>query len=251
MYSRNSFGSYYPVNSTVHRLNSVVKLINFLLAILLLTLTNSMPINVFVFALVLILALLSYVPFRYFANTFWSMRYIYIIIVFVCAYFRLNIQESLIYVLKLVSVVEYLNVFAYTTSPSESVYAIEKFLSFFNFLCLPVSKIAFKLNAMLRYIPLVLVVENKALKAQASRGIDYYHSNYFGRTNALMSLYSNIGRLTNRKNKDITFASELRLFNIKKYRTNYRTNKIGFYDVFFTLFHLILLYAYLVERGVL
>ena len=66
-----------------------------------------------------------------------------------------------------------------------------------------------------------------------------------------MSLYSNIGRLTNRKNKDIAFASELRLFNIKRYRTNYRTNKIGFYDVFFTLFHLILLYAYLVERGVL
>ena len=251
MYSRNSFGSYYPVNSTVHRLNPVVKLINFLLSILLLSLTNSMPINVFVFALVLILALLSYVPFRYFANTFWSMRYIYIIIVFVCAYFRLNIQESLIYVLKLVSIVEYLNVFAYTTSPSESAYAIEKFLSFFNFLCLPVSNIAFKLNAMLRYIPLVLVVENKALKAQASRGIDYYHSNYFGRTNALMSLYSNIGRLTNRKNKDIAFASELRLFNIKRYRTNYRTNKIGFYDVFFTLFHLILLYAYLVERGVL
>ena len=40
MYSRNSFGSYYPINSTIHRLNPVMKLINFVIAILILLLIS-------------------------------------------------------------------------------------------------------------------------------------------------------------------------------------------------------------------
>ena len=47
------------------------------------------------------------------------------------------------------------------------------------------------------------------------------------------------------------FASVLRLFHDRRKRSNYRTNKIGFYDLFFTLFHLVLIYAILVERGIL
>ena len=40
MYSRNSFGSFYPVDSSVHRLNPVVKLFNFIIAILLMILSD-------------------------------------------------------------------------------------------------------------------------------------------------------------------------------------------------------------------
>lgn len=251
MYSRNSFGSYYPVKSIIHRLNPVIKLIDFIIAVLLLIFTNSLYINIFVFALVLFMMLLSYVPFRYYLKTFWSLRYIYIFLAFLLSYLGCSMQQCLVYILKLISVVEYLNILAYTTSPSESEYGVEKFLSFFNFLFLPVSKISSKINRALRYIPLMLVVEYKTLKAQASRGIDYYHSNIFGRMNAIFNVWGNVRRLTKAKNKEIAFASELKLYNIKIYRTNYRTNRVGFYDLFFTSFHLILVYAYIVESGIL
>ena len=49
MYSRNSFGSFYPVDSSVHRLNPVVKLFNFIVAILLIILSDSLYINLFLF----------------------------------------------------------------------------------------------------------------------------------------------------------------------------------------------------------
>lgn len=251
MYSRNSFGSFYPVDSSVHRLNPVVKLFNFIIAILLMILSDSLYINLFLFSLVLCMELLSFVPFKYYFRTFWSLRYIYILIVFICAYFRLSMTEALTYVIKLITVVEYLNILAYTTSPSESAYGIEKFLSYFNFLYLPITKFAFKINKMLRYVPLMLTVEYKTLKAEASRGIDYFHSNMFGRMNAVSTIYGNILALTKRKSRDIAFASELRLYNMKRYRTNYRTNRVGFYDLFFTVFHLALVYAYLVQRGVI
>ena len=71
MYSRNSFGSYYPIDSTIHRLNPIFKLINFIIMILLMILCKSLTIHIFAFLLVLIMLLLSLVPFRYYFDTFW------------------------------------------------------------------------------------------------------------------------------------------------------------------------------------
>ena len=130
-------------------------------------------------------------------------------------------------------------------------YGIEKFLSYFNILLLPISGLAFKINSILRYVPLLLTVEHKTLKAQASRGIDYYHTNIFGRMYAVCNLYLNVHRLTRRKNREIAFSRELKLFNLRRYRTNFRTNKVGFYDIFFTAFHILLVLAYLKDKGVI
>ena len=251
MYSRNSFGSYYPIDSCIHRLNPVMKLFCFIIMVVLLILSNSIYINAFSLLLIFIMSLLSFVPFKYYFNTFWALRYIYILIAFICAYFGTTMQTCVIYLIKLVVVVEYLNILAYTTSPSESIYGIEKFLSLFNFLYLPISKLAFKINAILRYIPLLLTVEYKALKAASSRGIDYEHSNILTRYAVLLKIHSNVRRLTKYRNKETSFSSELRLYDIKQYRTNYRTNKVGFYDMFFLLLHLALIVTYLVECGII
>ena len=251
MYSRNSFGSYYPIESIIHKLNPVVKLINFIIVIILSILTNSIYINGFVFILVFIMELLSYVPFNYYFNTFWSLRYVYILIAFICAYFDLNLQTCIVYILKLVSIVEYISLLAYTTSPSESAYGIEKFLSFFNFLCLPISRFAFKINLLLRRYPMSLNIKYKTYKAIASRGMDYYNSNLLGKFVIYIKSRSHIKKIIKEKNKEVFFNQELRMFDLKKYRTNYRTNKVGFYDIFFLLFHISLVLLHLKERGIL
>lgn len=249
MYSRNSFGSYYPINSCIHKLNPVIKLFNFILTIIILIISNSFNLHIFLMMLVFVMMLLSFVPFNYYMKTFWSLRYIYILVAFICAYFSCTMQECIVYIMKLVILVEYINLLAYTTSPSESAYGIEKFLSLFNFLYLPVSKLAFKINSILRYHPLMLSVEYKTLKASSSRGIDYYHTNIIGKTYAFSKVYGNIRRLVKNKNKEISFNSELRLYDIKKYRTNYRTNKVGFFDIILLLLHIILIYAHLTSIG--
>ena len=179
MYSRNSFGSYYPVNSTIHKLNPVIKLINFIITIVLLLATSSTHITCFMLVFVIIMMMLSYVPIKYYFNTFYSLRYLYLILAFVCAYFKVSLELYLIYVAKIVILVEHLNILAYTTSPSESIYGIEKFLNVFNFLYLNVSKIAFKINSSLRYIPLYMAVKYKTLKSSSSRGITYSSINIF------------------------------------------------------------------------
>ena len=251
MYSRNSFGSYYPISSTIHKLNSIMKLINFIITILVLLLSNNLQINIFVLVLTIIMMILSYVPFKYYFNTFWSLRYIYLFLIFFLYSLGINFNDTVCYLIKLIVVIEYLNILAFTTSPSESVYCIERFLSMFNFLMLPVNKIAIKINSILRYFPLLVVVNYKTIKAQSSRGIDYYNSNIFGRGYVFMNLLSNSLRLTKAKSKEINYASELKLYNDKRYRTNYETNRVGFNDIFFFMFHLALLYACVVEKGLL
>ena len=251
MYSRNSFGSYYPISSTIHKLNPIMKLINFIITILVLLLSNNLQINIFILVLTIIMMLLSYVPFKYYFNTFWSLRYIYLFLIFFLYSLGISFNDTVCYLIKLIVVIEYLNILAFTTSPSESVYGIERFLSMFNFLMLPVNKIAIKINSILRYFPLLLVVNYKTIKAQSSRGIDYYNSNIFGRGYVFMNLLSNSLRLTKAKSKEINYASELKLYNDKRYRTNYETNRVGFNDIFFFMFHLALLYVCVVEKGLL
>ena len=249
MYSRNSFGSYYPINSLIHRLNPVIKLINFVLAIILICLSTSVYVNSFILMLVIIMILMSYVPILFYLNSIWSLRYCYIIIAFLCLYFEKDLSVCMVYMMKFTVVIEYLNLLAYTTSPSENIYGIEKILSFFNFLYLPISKLAFRINYILRFIPLAQEIEFKTFKAASSRGIDYNHSNIFGRMYAMLKVHSNIRRLIKNKNKEIRECSELRLFDIKKYRTNYRTNKVNYNDIFFLLFHIGLIVVHLIESG--
>ena len=65
----------------------------------------------------------------------------------------------------------------------------------------------------------------------------------------MLKVHSNIRRLIKNKNKEIRECSELRLFDIKKYRTNYRTNKVNYNDIFFLLFHIGLIVVHLRESG--
>ncbi len=247
MYSRASFGSFYPIDSVMHKLNPIVKLINFIITVILLILNDSVYITFFLLVFVHIMMLLSYVPFKYYFNTFYSLRYVYILIAVIVAYLGHSISDYFVYVSKLIIFLEYLNILAFTTSPSESIYAIEKFLSLFNVFYINVSKIAFKINSILRYFPLYMSVKYKTIKSSMSRGITYGKLSIIKK----IKLHNNIRRLSGIKYREILNESKLRLFNIKKYRTNYRTNKLSFNDIFFLIFHLVIFYAYLVEGGIL
>ena len=90
-------------------------------------------------------------------------------------------------------------------------------------------------------------VKYRTITSSVSRGIEYGGLNFLNR----IKLHSNIRRLTKVKNKEILNESRLRLFDIKKSRTNYRTNKVGFNDIFIILFHLLVLYSCFVAGGLL
>lgn len=247
MYTRTNFGSFYPVDSVLHNLNSVAKIFNFLIVILSLILCDSLYIMLLLLIFVVILMFLSYVPIRYYFNTFYSLRYLYIGLALVCAYIGYSLNDYLLLMVKIIIFFEYVNILTFTTSSSESVYAIEKFLNLFNIFYLDVTPAAFSINNMLRYNPLYNNVKINVMNASLSRGIVYNKLNIKNR----IKLHSNVRRLTKIKSKQILEESKLRLFDIKKRRTNFRTNKLSGYDLFCILFHIVLLYCVLVSGGYL
>lgn len=249
MYSKNSFGNFYPVDSSIHRLNPVVKFINFILTIVLICITMSLRIHIFLIVLVIVMLLLSFVPTRFYFKSFYSLRYIYILIAFICASFGLSLEVTIVYLLKLIIIVEYLNLIIYTTSPSELNYGMEKIVRTFNIFGFNISTLIVDITNTIRFIPLVITTESKVLKSQSSRGIDYNNSDILGKAYALISAYKNILRLSFKRNKQIRKNEEIRLFSTRKKRTNYRTNKFGFYDLIFFLFHITIVLAYIVEGG--
>ncbi len=251
MYSNNSFGNFYPVDSSIHRLNPIIKLINFIIAIILIIFSMSLEVHLFLTALLLIMAILSSVPTRFYFKTFYSLRFLYILIAFFCYSFGLYLNDTIVYLLKLIIIVEYIVIIIYTTSPSELNYGIEKILNIFNIFGFKISGIVVKITNTIRFIPLVITTENKILKSQASRGIDYSNSDIFGRIYALTRAYKNILRLSIERSREIRKNEEIRGFNLRKRRTNYRTNKVGFNDLIFLLFHIIIFASYLIERGYL
>ena len=183
----------------------------------------------------------------YYFNTFYSLRYLYIGLALVCAYIGYSLNDYLLLMVKIIIFFEYVNILTFTTSSSESVYAIEKFLNLFNIFYLDVTPAAFSINNMLRYNPLYNNVKINVMNASLSRGIVYNKLNIKNR----IKLHSNVRRLTKIKSKQILEESKLRLFDIKKRRTNFRTNKLSGYDLFCILFHIVLLYCVLVSGGYL
>lgn len=251
MYSKNSFGNFYPVDSSIHRLNPVVKFLNFIISMVLICLTMSLRIHIFLIVLVIVMLLLSFVPTRFYFKSFYSLRYIYIIIAFICASLGLSLEVTIVYLLKLIIVVEYLNLIIYTTSPSELNYGMEKIVRTINIFGFNVSTIIVDITNAIRFIPLVITTESKVLKSQSSRGIDYANSDIIGKSYAIISAYGNILRLSFKRSRQIRKVEETRLFSTRKKRTNYRTNKFGFYDLIFFLFHITIVLAYLIEGGYL
>lgn len=245
MYTRDSFGSFYPIDSMIHRLNPIIKLVNFVIVLLIVLYTSSIYIVSFIMIFLLFMIIESHVPLRYYFNTFYSFRYIYILVAIICAYNGIVFNTYLVYIFKLIIVFEYINVLSYTTSPSETIYSIDRALSTFNFLYLNVSILAFKINSLLRYHPLYMNTKYSLIKSSSSRGVIYNTLNL----DKKFRLYVNTIRVTKHKSNLIMKESKLRLFDIKKRRTNYRTNKVSYYDIFFLLFHLLLLYVCLKDGG--
>ena len=247
MYSRASFGSYYPIESLIHKLNPIIKLINFLITSIRLILSNSLYVHIFLLIYIVLIAFMSLVPPRYYFNTFWHLRYIYIIVGIIMALAGQTIETYVVYMSKLIIVLEYINILAFTTSPSESIYALDRFLSLPNFLYLNVGYLAFKINSLLRYFPLYMSVKYKTITSSVSRGIVYGKLSFIKK----IKLHFNIRRIARIKRREILNESKLRHFDIKKRRTNYRTNRIRFTDIFFLLFHLLILYVCFAEGGLI
>lgn len=251
MQTRQSFGQYYPVYSSVHKLNPIVKLLCFISFIFLVIFSKDTSVWILQTTIVLFLIFMSKVPFRFYTNMVFKLRYILIILLFVLPQMGINLNDAIVIFLKIIDSLLYLLLLTYTTTTSQMNYSIEKTLNVFNILCLPLGYVSSLITSIIRYIPLLLGTQNRILESASSRGVNYNHAGLFGRfyarTYALFRSFS----VTKVRNRQIKEVMKQGAYNIRKYRTNVRISNIGLFDIILLLFSLALIVLYLKLRKII
>ncbi len=246
------FGSFYPIESKIHRLNPVIKLIILFILIISIIASNEIKLHILMLFYVIVLLYYSKVPFRFYFNMVYGLRYIYIILLFLLASHGLTLEFTIILLLKINIILLYLSLLFFTTAPSVLKYGVEKILTPFNILNLNMGKFANFLVNIITFIPLVIVTEKEVLIMRGNHGLDYFEEDIISKIIVRIKSSYNTFYITIQKLKNINELSTLKMYNINKHRTNYKVNKIDGFSIILLLISLIFIIYYIIyERGIL
>ena len=238
MLNKIMIGRYYPINSLVHKMNPLAKIICVLLFIIMSFLTFDIRFNAMLFVLLMLMVCNTKVPFDIYFKTLFSIKWLLLFILIINLIVGSNLSVTIITMFRLIFVVLYTSILTLTTPPTEITYGLEKLFLPLKLIGIPVNKMALSISLALRFIPTIIDQGNKIIKSQASRGIDYYNSNLKGKILAIKSLIIPMFVLSIKKADDLANSMEVRLYNVNSKRINFRQNRWNFYDTFLVLMHL-------------
>ena len=238
MLNKVMIGRYYPIDSFVHKMNPLAKIICILLFVVMIFLTYDFRFNIIISILLLLMLSNTKVPFNVYLKTVLSIKWLLLFIFLINLILGTSLQITIITIMRLIYVVLYTSILTLTTPPTEITYGLEKLFLPLRIIGIPVNKMALSISLALRFIPTIIDQGNKIIKSQASRGIDYNHCKMKGKILSLKSLIIPMFVLSFKKADDLADAMEVRLYNVNSKRVNFRQNRWGFYDTFLVLMHL-------------
>lgn len=243
-------GRYIPFDSKIHNMNSISKIICLLLFLILLFLNDYILLSLLTM-LTIGMMILSKIPIKIYLKSISSLKVLIIFLLLITLIFKGSWLLITITIIKLVLGILYTMVITYTTSKSEITYGLEKVFEPLNYLKIPVKQMALVLTLALRFIPNIFEQTEKIMKSQASRGIDFRHTNLKGKVIAIASMMVPMFLLTSKKAETVADIMEVRLYNYKAKRTNYRFNSWTKFDDNMILIHVALLTYFLIRMIIL
>lgn len=248
MYNK-MIGKYIPLNSRIHRMNSISKIVCLLLFFALLFIDDIILLGILT-ALTFVMMLLSKVPLKLYLKSISGLKILIIFMIAITFIFKDSWYLTITSLIKIILGVLYTMILTYTTSKSEITYGLEKVLSPLSILKIPVKQMSLSLTLALRFIPTIFEQTEKIMKSQASRGVDFRHTDLKGKVTAISSMIVPMFILTSKKANIVADVMEVRLYNLNTRRTNYRFNKWCSFDENMILIHIGLL-VYFVTRVIL
>ncbi|MFI3329446.1 MAG: energy-coupling factor transporter transmembrane component T [bacterium] len=149
--------------------------------------------------------------------------------------FRFNIyDDGLIkggfFVSRIVLLVIISTILTLTTSTIDLNTGLEKVLSPFKLIKLPVAEISLMISLTLRFVPTLLLETNKILKAQASRGVDFSEGSIVQKVKQIITLLIPMFVVSFKRAEDLACAMEARGYVIGSKRSNLNVLKFKFID---------------------
>ena len=129
-----------------------------------------------------------------------------------------GLRQAIFMAIRLIYLVVGTSLLTLTTSPIQLTDGIERLLSPFNKVGLPVHELAMMMTIALRFIPTLLDETDKIMKAQMSRGADFESSNLINRAKNLVPLFVSAFRRAD----ELAMAMEARCYRGGYNRTKMR-----------------------------
>lgn len=241
-----TIGQYFPIDSAVHKLDPRLKIILIMVSIAMLFVCQNYISLVIVLALILLILMLSGVPFKTYLK---SMKSILPIIIFTGVLnifygvgepiFSLGFMEitqdgintGVFVSLRLLGLIFISSVLTFTTSPTDITDALERLMKPLSKLGIKTHEIAMMMTIALRFVPTLIEETDKIISAQKSRGADFESGNILQRMKAFSPIFVPLFISSFRRAYDLALAMESRCYRGGEGRTRLKILRIKGIDV--------------------
>lgn len=229
-----TIGQYYPVESTIHKLDPRVKLAVTLLYVLSLFFVKGALGYLVAAVAVAIYIRLSKVPFRFIVRGLKPIIFLLCFSSFFNLFFtsgevlvqfwaikitKEGIRHTVFMAVRLVLLIIGSSMMTYTTTPNQLTDGMEKSLGFLKAVKFPVHEISMMMSIALRFIPILVEETDKIRKAQMARGADFENGNIVKRAKNLVPLLVPLFISAFRRATDLAMAMEARCYRGGEGRT--------------------------------
>lgn len=243
-------GKYYPIDSKIHSLNPVIKLLSFFMMLIMICFTNDFVVEGILFIFLLLVIVLSNVEIRLFFKPIWKMKFLFLGILILEIICHHSYEIIFIYFLRLINLILSSSILLYTTKNRDLIYGLEIIFKPLIMLGLPIRSMIMMISLALGFIPNLMLELEKILKSLICRGMDYRDSNTNEKWEIIKAVVNPMFIYTLKKADRISENMELQGYEIEKERTNYRKYEVAYFDYFYLGIHLLFFISILI-KGVL
>ncbi len=229
-----TIGQYYPADSLIHKLDPRIKLVGTLLFIISLFLFSSF--SGYVVAAIFLFGTirLSKVPLKFILK---GLKAVFVLLLFTIIFNIFltkgtplltlgpltitweGVRTAGFMAIRLVFLIIGSSLMTLTTTPNQLTDGMEKGLSIFKKLHVPVHEIAMIMSIALRFIPILLEETDKIMKAQSARGADFESGNMIQKAKSLIPILVPLFVSAFRRANDLAMAMEARCYHGGEGRT--------------------------------
>ena len=243
MQDRIVMGKYYPVNSIIHSLNPLTKIIILFILFLIMIITNSFVIDLVIFLIINTGFLISKLPVNKLKKISINLLPIEVLIFLITLIDTKNLLISLSSVVNLLSFIIILIIITMTTSLTEITYGLEMFLKPLKKYKVKTSEVSLKITNVIRFIPIFFDSKDKLVRKIKNHNIKPENNIIKG----FIDLNIKAFKLAQTQLKQTSKMMDIRLYSIKEHRTNLRMNKFGVIDGIIIFIFVVILIASIVS----
>lgn len=223
-----TLGQYYPVDSTIHKLDPRTKLFGTLVLIVILFVAGNIWGYLLAAALLFGTIRLSHVPVKHIVKGLKPILFLMLFsvvfnlfltngeVILQIGFLKITkegIAHAIQMAIRLIMLVMGSSLLTYTTTPNQLTDGLEKSLHFLNRLKVPVHEISMMMSIALRFIPILVEETDKIMKAQMARGADFESGNIIQKAKAMIPLLVPLFISAFRRASDLAMAMEARCYH--------------------------------------